>query len=54
MSEVVNLVEFITICNQKKMKKVGLNFNLNEFFNFNQVPWKPSWSTSVLQGLIVN
>jgi hypothetical protein len=29
-------------------------FNLNGGFYFNQVGWGPSWSTSVLQGLILN
>jgi hypothetical protein len=35
------------------MKKVRLTFNRNEFFYLNQVPSNLSWSTSVLQGLIV-
>ncbi len=38
MSEVVNLVEFTTICNQREMKKVRLTFNFNEMFYLNQVP----------------
>jgi hypothetical protein len=29
-------------------------FNLNGGFYFNQVDWGPSWSTSVLQGFILN